>query len=199
MPTGRRDTTTRGNIERKGTIEMTIAVYAASVALATACVVLLFVAIRRLLGRQEEIVATMLRRYDERLAEFAQTLNDAVNRPHPPPALSRRGGSSRDSRARRDAAARARQGADVGRRGRGCRVGAEQGADARDRRAVAGRGRPGRAHGRSRLPGCEGAPGRLQRRGRHAAREHADSFGPRRAAARRRGRAGNARSAHART
>ena len=66
---------------------MTIAVYAASVALATACIVLFFVAVRRLLGRQEEIVAVMLGRYDDRLAEFAQTLNDAVNRPHPTPAL----------------------------------------------------------------------------------------------------------------
>lgn len=89
MPTGPRDTTTRGNTERKGKLEMTIAVYAASIALAVACIVLLFVAVRRLLNRQEEIVAVMLRRYDDRLAEFAQTLNDAVNRPHqhPPPAL----------------------------------------------------------------------------------------------------------------
>ena len=66
---------------------MTNAVYTASVALAMACVVILFVAVRRLLGRQEEIVAVMLRRYDDRLAEFAQTLNDALNRPPPPPAL----------------------------------------------------------------------------------------------------------------
>jgi diguanylate cyclase (GGDEF)-like protein len=63
---------------------MTIAIYAASVVLATLCIVLFFVAARRLLSRQEEIVATMLRRYDDRLAEFAQALNDALNRPQPP-------------------------------------------------------------------------------------------------------------------
>jgi diguanylate cyclase (GGDEF)-like protein len=67
---------------------MTIAIYAASVALATLCIVLFFVAARRLLGRQEEIVATMLRRYDDRLAEFAQALNDALNRPQPATALT---------------------------------------------------------------------------------------------------------------
>ena len=52
-----------------------------------ACVVILFVAVRRLLGRHEEIVAVMLRGYDDRLARFAQTLTDALNRPPPPPAL----------------------------------------------------------------------------------------------------------------
>jgi diguanylate cyclase (GGDEF)-like protein len=62
---------------------MTIAIYAASVVLATLCIVLFFVAARRLLSRQEEIVATMLSRYDDRLAEFAQALNDALNRPQP--------------------------------------------------------------------------------------------------------------------
>ena len=67
---------------------MTIAIYAASVALATLCIVLFFVAARRLLSRQEEIVTTMLRRYDDRLAEFAQALNDALNRPQPGPALN---------------------------------------------------------------------------------------------------------------
>lgn len=66
---------------------MTIAIYAASVALATLCIVLFFVAAQRLLSRQEEIVTTMLRRYDERLADFAQTLNDALNRPPPASAL----------------------------------------------------------------------------------------------------------------
>jgi alcohol dehydrogenase class IV len=34
-------------------------------------------------GRQEEIITTMLRRYDDRLAEFAQTLNDALAQPLP--------------------------------------------------------------------------------------------------------------------
>ena len=63
---------------------MTIAIYAASVALALLCIGLFFVAARRLLGRQEEIIVTMLRRYDERLGEFAQALNDGLNRPPPP-------------------------------------------------------------------------------------------------------------------
>ena len=67
---------------------MTIVIYAASVALATLCIVLFFIAARRLLGRQEEIIATMLRRYDDRLAEFAQALNDALTRPALQPALT---------------------------------------------------------------------------------------------------------------
>ena len=68
---------------------MTIAIYAISVALAMLCIGLFFVATRRLLGRQEQIVVTMLRRYDDRLGEFAQTLNDALYRQPPPsPALA---------------------------------------------------------------------------------------------------------------
>ena len=58
---------------------MTIAIYALSVALALLCIGLFFVAARRLLSRQEQIIVTMLRRYDDRLGEFAQTLNDALN------------------------------------------------------------------------------------------------------------------------
>lgn len=60
---------------------MTIAIYAASVALGVLCICLFLVAVRRLMGRQEEIITTMLRRYDDRLAEFAQTLNDALAQP----------------------------------------------------------------------------------------------------------------------
>ncbi|MBA2764126.1 MAG: GGDEF domain-containing protein, partial [Thermoleophilaceae bacterium] len=66
---------------------MTIAIYAASVVLGTLCIVLFLVAVRRLLGRHEEIVVTMLARYDDRLAEFAQALNDGLNRPQPAMAL----------------------------------------------------------------------------------------------------------------
>jgi diguanylate cyclase (GGDEF)-like protein len=47
------------------------------------CLTLLVLALRRLLGRHEEVVATMLQRYDHRLAEFAQTLNDALNQTLP--------------------------------------------------------------------------------------------------------------------
>jgi diguanylate cyclase (GGDEF)-like protein len=59
---------------------MTIAIYAASVALALLCIGLFFVAARRLLGRQELILVTMLRRYDDRLGQFAQALNDGLAR-----------------------------------------------------------------------------------------------------------------------
>jgi diguanylate cyclase (GGDEF)-like protein len=62
---------------------MTIAIYAVSVGLAVLCIGLFLLAARRLLGRQQEIVATMLQRYDDRLAEFAQTLTDALNQPLP--------------------------------------------------------------------------------------------------------------------
>ena len=57
---------------------MTIAAYAVSVVLAILCIALFVVALRRLFGRHEQVVAAMLERYDDRLAEFAQTLNDAV-------------------------------------------------------------------------------------------------------------------------
>jgi diguanylate cyclase (GGDEF)-like protein len=57
---------------------MTIAIYAASVALGLVAIALLVLAARRPLTRQTELVTTMLRRYDDRLAEFAQTLNDAL-------------------------------------------------------------------------------------------------------------------------
>jgi diguanylate cyclase (GGDEF)-like protein len=56
----------------------TIAVYAVSVVLAVACIALFAVALRRLFGRHEVVVSTMLERYDDRLAGFAQTLNDAL-------------------------------------------------------------------------------------------------------------------------
>ena len=50
----------------------------AAVTLAGVSILLFVLAIRRLLARQGEVTVTMLRRYDERLAEFAQTLNDAL-------------------------------------------------------------------------------------------------------------------------
>jgi diguanylate cyclase (GGDEF)-like protein len=62
---------------------MTIAIYFGAVALGLICITLFVLSARRLLGRQEEIVTTMLLRYDERLAEFAQTLTDALNQPLP--------------------------------------------------------------------------------------------------------------------
>jgi diguanylate cyclase (GGDEF)-like protein len=62
---------------------MTIAIYAAAAALGVVCILLFVLAVRRLLARQEEMIATMLQRYDNRLAEFAQTLNDALSAPLP--------------------------------------------------------------------------------------------------------------------
>ena len=60
----------------------------AAVALAGVSLVLFVLALRRLLSRQAEITVTMLRRYDERLATFAQTLNDAIAAFQAPPALA---------------------------------------------------------------------------------------------------------------
>jgi diguanylate cyclase (GGDEF)-like protein len=57
---------------------MTIAVYIVSVLLAIACIGLFAAAMRRMFGRHEEVVSAMLERYDDRLSEFAQTLNDAI-------------------------------------------------------------------------------------------------------------------------
>jgi diguanylate cyclase (GGDEF)-like protein len=60
----------------------------AAVALAGVSLVLFVLALRRLLSRQAEVTVTMLRRYDERLATFAQTLNDAIAAFQAPPALA---------------------------------------------------------------------------------------------------------------
>ena len=51
--------------------------------LGATCLFLLVLALRRMIGRHEEVVATMLQRYDHRLAEFAQTLSDALNQTLP--------------------------------------------------------------------------------------------------------------------
>ena len=57
----------------------TIALYLGALALGVVCLALFVVSLRRTIGRNEEVVTTMLQRYDNRLAEFAQTLNDALN------------------------------------------------------------------------------------------------------------------------
>jgi diguanylate cyclase (GGDEF)-like protein len=62
---------------------MTLAIYVGAVGLGLLSLVLFLLAFRRVLGRQEEIVTGMLYRYDNRLAEFAQTLNDALNQTLP--------------------------------------------------------------------------------------------------------------------
>ena len=60
----------------------------AAVSLAAVSLLLFVLAIRRLLTRQADVTVTMLRRYDERLAEFAQTLNDALTAIQRTPALA---------------------------------------------------------------------------------------------------------------
>src|SRR6476619_6381977 len=60
-----------------------IALSVAALLLGVLCLTLLVLALRRVLGRHEEVVATMLERYDHRLADFAQTLNDALNQTLP--------------------------------------------------------------------------------------------------------------------
>jgi diguanylate cyclase (GGDEF)-like protein len=57
---------------------MTTWVALAAIVLAALSVLLFVLALRRLLTRQAEVTTTMLRRYDDRLAGFAQTLNDAL-------------------------------------------------------------------------------------------------------------------------
>jgi diguanylate cyclase (GGDEF)-like protein len=57
---------------------MTTAIFGASLSLAALALALFLLAARRVLARQEEVVTFMLQRYDDRLAEFAQTLNDAL-------------------------------------------------------------------------------------------------------------------------
>ena len=51
----------------------------AALSLAAISLLLFVLALRRLLARQAEVTVTMLRRYDERLAAFAQTLNDTLS------------------------------------------------------------------------------------------------------------------------
>jgi diguanylate cyclase (GGDEF)-like protein len=62
---------------------MTIAIYAAAAALGVLCVLLFVLALRRVFARQEELIQDLLLRYDNRLAEFGQTLNDALSQPLP--------------------------------------------------------------------------------------------------------------------
>lgn len=64
-------------------VTVTLALGIGALLLGALCLVLFVLAIRRMLGRQEEVVATMLQRYDHRLAEFAQTLSDALNQTLP--------------------------------------------------------------------------------------------------------------------
>jgi diguanylate cyclase (GGDEF)-like protein len=57
---------------------VTIAIYAAALVLGALSLVLFIAAVRRVLGEQNETIVEMLERYDDRLAEFAQTLADGL-------------------------------------------------------------------------------------------------------------------------
>src|SRR5207342_720117 len=60
-----------------------MALYVGALVLGVLCLALFVVSLRRMLSRNEEVVTMMLQRYDHRLAEFAQTLNDALNQTLP--------------------------------------------------------------------------------------------------------------------
>ena len=57
---------------------MTTWIAVAAIVLAAFSVLLFVLALRRLLARQADVTTAMLRRYDDRLAGFAQMLNDAL-------------------------------------------------------------------------------------------------------------------------
>jgi hypothetical protein len=57
---------------------MTTWIAVAALVLAGLSVILFVFAIGRLLRRQADVTETMLRRYEDRLAGFAQVLNDAL-------------------------------------------------------------------------------------------------------------------------
>jgi diguanylate cyclase (GGDEF)-like protein len=57
---------------------MTTWIALSAITLSALSVLLFVLAVRRLLARQAEVTETMLRRYDERLAGFAQNMNDAL-------------------------------------------------------------------------------------------------------------------------
>jgi len=76
-----------------------MALYVGALVLGVLCLALFVVSLRRMLGRNEEVVTTMLQRYDSRLAEFAQTLNDALNQTLPARITAAISGSGPDAAA----------------------------------------------------------------------------------------------------
>ena len=64
-------------------VETSVVLLGGAALLGALCIVLFVVAFKRLARGQEELVESMLERYDDRLAEFAQTLNDALNQTLP--------------------------------------------------------------------------------------------------------------------
>lgn len=64
-------------------VETSVLLYGGAALLGVLCIVLFLLAFKRLMQSREELVESMLERYDDRLAEFAQTLNDALNQTLP--------------------------------------------------------------------------------------------------------------------
>ncbi len=62
---------------------LALALYAGAVLLGILCLGLFLLALRRVFDRHEAVVQEMVGRYDERLADFAQTLSDALNQTLP--------------------------------------------------------------------------------------------------------------------
>jgi diguanylate cyclase (GGDEF)-like protein len=62
---------------------LAVALYSGAVLLGILCLGLFLLALRRVFDRHEAVVAEMVGRYDERLADFAQTLSDALNQTLP--------------------------------------------------------------------------------------------------------------------
>ncbi len=149
--------------------DVAIALSVGALLLGALCLTLLVLALRRLLGHHEEVVATMLQRYDHRLAEFAQTLNDALNQTLPARITAAISGAPIDTAAvetpdhsnvvRVLELAREQTAADAA----VAIVGTEAGADPRDGRPLADGGRPGRRSRRARLPRRPGDSGLVRR------------------------------------
>ena len=89
----------------------TILLYLGAIVLGITCLTLFVVSLRRTIGRNEEVVTTMLQRYDNRLAEFAQTLNDALNLTLPARITAAISGAPHESTASLDAPERDATGA----------------------------------------------------------------------------------------
>ena len=126
----------------------------------------------------------MLDRYDDRLSEFAQTLNDAVNQTLPARILAAIAGapSARRPPARSPDHANVMRLLEVAREHTSADaavaiVADRAGADPRHGRPLGGRGGPGRPARRAGLPRRARDPGLVQRRRRHAARRDPIRYG----------------------
>ena len=88
-----------GSNRRVPELDTATGLYVLALVLGAICVTFFVAALRRQLGRHEEVVTTMLQRYDHRLAEFAQTLTDALNQTLPARITAAISGSTLDNAA----------------------------------------------------------------------------------------------------